>query len=77
MRHWAGGEGIEKVLKGLEAPPLSWGDGRLLITDDRPIVEYPHYLRDLVSRLGYREELDLRPAAEFKSDREAAPENGR
>jgi protein-L-isoaspartate O-methyltransferase len=77
VRLWAGGEGIEKILKGLEAPPLSWGDGRLLITDDHPIVEYPHHLRDLVSRLGYREKLDLRPAGEFMNATEAAPENGR
>jgi spermidine synthase len=41
------------VLALLDRPTLPWGDGQLLVTDDRPIVEYPEFLRREVSRLGY------------------------
>jgi predicted membrane-bound spermidine synthase len=42
------------ILTVLDRPALPWGDGRLLVTDDRPIVEYPAFLRREVNRLGYQ-----------------------
>jgi hypothetical protein len=41
------------ILSLLDRPTLPWGDGRLVVTDDRPIVEYPAFLRREVRRLGY------------------------
>ncbi len=41
------------ILQVLDRPPLPWGDGRLVVTDDRPLVEYPAFLRAEVNRLGY------------------------
>jgi predicted membrane-bound spermidine synthase len=45
---------VAAVLNILDRPPLPWGDGRLVVTDDRPLVEYPTFLRGEVNRLGYR-----------------------
>ncbi len=50
------------ILDVLDRPPLPWGDGRLVVTDDRPLVEYPAFLRGEVNRLGYEVAL---PAPEF------------
>lgn len=40
-----------EVLNQVGGPRLSWGDGRLVITDDHPIVEYPQQLAWEVARL--------------------------
>ena len=41
----------------LDMPPLDWGDGRLTITDDRPIVEYPALLSETISAQGLATDL--------------------
>jgi spermidine synthase len=42
------------ILALLDRPALPWGDGQLVVTDDRPIVEYPAFLRGEVERLRYQ-----------------------
>jgi spermidine synthase len=47
-------EGGLGYLAGMvDQPQFSWGDGRLITTDDRPILEYPVYLDEAMVRLGY------------------------
>lgn len=41
------------ILSHLDIPPLPWGDGRLITSDDHPIVEYPQFLSQQVNQLGY------------------------
>ena len=36
---------VQEIFAILDRPSLDMGDGSLIITDDRPVVEYPHYLR--------------------------------
>lgn len=40
------------VMRLLDRPAFSSGDGRLLVTDDRPIVEYPDYLNHAYQQIG-------------------------
>jgi spermidine synthase len=40
-----------KTLDLVDGPDLSWGDGRLVVTDDLPLVEYPYLLAEEVARL--------------------------
>ncbi len=41
----------------VDVPQFSWGDGRMITTDDRPILEYPEYLDQAMERLGYYNEV--------------------
>ncbi len=66
VRTYGGDEGAAKIAAIVDERQLPWGDGRLVITDDRPIVEYPHYLSQLVSKYGYTENLRVRPKEEFR-----------
>jgi len=45
------------VMRLLDRPAFPSGNGRLLVTDDRPIVEYPHYLTDAIQQSGNRHRL--------------------
>jgi spermidine synthase len=47
----------ETALTHLDGAAVPWGDGRLAVTDDRPLLEYPELLAAEVVRLGYREAL--------------------
>jgi spermidine synthase len=42
------------VRQMVDDPPLDWGDGRLVVTDDRPVVEYPAFVSRRMEELGYR-----------------------
>jgi spermidine synthase len=47
------------VRKLVDAQRLPWGDGRLILTDDWPIVEYPLALERRVHEMGYTETLPV------------------
>jgi spermidine synthase len=57
IRGWAATRDAGAVLRLADIPPISWGDGRLVVTDNHPIVEYPNYLAEQVDALGYAGEL--------------------
>lgn len=45
------------ILSNFDYPRLSWGDGRIVITDDYPIVEYPEYVSARIKEAGYNVEM--------------------
>jgi len=59
IRSWPDTCNPEAVLELLDSPPLDWGDGRLVVTDDHPIVEYPAYIAARLRELGYAVELPV------------------
>ena len=40
----------EQILELMDSPRLPRGDGSLIVTDDRPILEYPNYLFDRLQK---------------------------
>jgi hypothetical protein len=46
---------VPSILRVLDRPALPWGDGQLLVTDDRPVIEYPAFLETEFRRRGYQE----------------------
>ncbi len=59
IRSWPETRNPKAVLELLDSPPLDWGDGRLIVTDNHPIVEYPMYIAARVKELGYTVELPV------------------
>lgn len=45
------------ILGNFDYPRLSWGDGRIVITDDYPIVEYTEYVSVRIKESGYNVEM--------------------
>jgi spermidine synthase len=50
---FAGPLGASGLASVVDKPQFDWGDGRLLTTDDHPIVEYPAQLDQRAHELGY------------------------
>ncbi len=59
IRNWPETSSAQRIVSLLDRPPLRAGDGRLLTTDDHPIIEYPKFLADQVKLLGYEHELPI------------------
>ena len=53
IRGWKETQDASAILRMLDRPQIPWGDGRLVNTDDHPIVEYPEYLSGQMRALGY------------------------
>jgi len=59
IRQWHETADAAAIMEIADFPPLSWGDGRLIVTDDHPIVEYPAFLTSQVEKLGYQDTLPV------------------
>ena len=46
VRGYEGTSTASKILDQMDVPRLPGGDGRLVVTDDCPILEYPDFLRE-------------------------------
>ena len=50
---YAGKGGASSLVKRVDNPQFYFGDGRLITTDDQPVLEYPGYLERTVQALDY------------------------
>jgi hypothetical protein len=47
------GDGAAALVRQVDVPQFYFGDGRLITTDDRPVLEYPGFLEQAVAALDY------------------------
>ena len=57
IRNWPSTSSAAAILDLVDRPALPSGDGRWIVTDDRPILEYPHYLSTQLG--GHADDLHL------------------
>jgi spermidine synthase len=53
MMAFTDGAGAAGLVQRIDKPQFYFGDGRLITTDDRPIIEYPSFLDEAVEALDY------------------------
>jgi|GEM_PF-1216898 len=53
ISRFAGKRGVKALTERIDDPQFYFGDGRLITTDDRPVLEYPGFLEEAVEALGY------------------------
>jgi predicted membrane-bound spermidine synthase len=59
LMDYTGGDGAAGLVERVDDPQFYFGDGRLITTDDRPIIEYPGFLERAVDELNYDPNLRL------------------